>query len=206
MPHPPSHHTTTNFLSQEGVASEEHGPDDNEDPQSMLLEGERGHESSDNAGASPRPAEGDEERQPAKPKPPDITDIAAMPRTQDDSGGDVGVHRTHVVPQNPQITTEGNRKSVSVAFSRAQFWSRLPIIHDGVGPTQNRLLAICRWPVHWAIVIVMAARSTWGSALVDDVTLSSLWLRYIVRVVAALCCQWPVVLIWLYGRVASSES
>ncbi|KAF9242347.1 hypothetical protein BU15DRAFT_60471 [Melanogaster broomeanus] len=105
MPHPPSHHTTTNFLSQEEVASEERGPDDDKDPQSMSLEGERGHESSDNAGASPRPAEGDKERQPAKPKPPDVTDVAATPRTQDDSGGDVGVHRTHVVPRNPQMAS-----------------------------------------------------------------------------------------------------
>ncbi|KAF9245684.1 hypothetical protein BU15DRAFT_58666 [Melanogaster broomeanus] len=74
MPHPPSHHTTTNFLSQEEAVSEERGPDDDKDLQSMSLEGERGRESSDNAGASPRPAEGDEEHQPAKPKPPNITD------------------------------------------------------------------------------------------------------------------------------------
>ncbi|KAF9236174.1 hypothetical protein BU15DRAFT_77274 [Melanogaster broomeanus] len=47
---------------------------DEDDPQSMSLEGERGRESSDNAGASPRPGAGDEEHQSAQPtKPPDAT-------------------------------------------------------------------------------------------------------------------------------------
>ncbi|KAF9232985.1 hypothetical protein BU15DRAFT_66967 [Melanogaster broomeanus] len=35
--HPPSHYTTTNFLSQEGPVSKERGPDDNKAPQSTSL-------------------------------------------------------------------------------------------------------------------------------------------------------------------------
>ncbi|KAF9229917.1 hypothetical protein BU15DRAFT_84322, partial [Melanogaster broomeanus] len=69
----------------------------------MSLEGERGRESSDNAGASPRPGAGDEEHQSAKPtKPPDATCQMASEAVTD--------------PTNPKVRGAGPAEPVGKSY------------------------------------------------------------------------------------------
>ncbi|KAF9236558.1 hypothetical protein BU15DRAFT_63912 [Melanogaster broomeanus] len=87
---------------------------DKEDPQSMSLEGERGRESSDNAGAIPRPGAGDEEHQPAKPtKLPDATcQIASEAATDPTNPNTKGAGPAELVGKScgPNDEPQGNAK------------------------------------------------------------------------------------------------